>query len=118
MRAGLPAVPSPRNPTGAGISVASPLAGRAESTHAGTVNVPLLASPAMHVNAAATPAAGFSELPVISTRPEPLQVTVKSCDRSILVIASWPVQEAGLPGMLRVALNAPTSLPPEPLSIV
>jgi hypothetical protein len=48
-----------RNPTGAGISVASPLAGSADSTQAGTVKVPLLASLAMQANWAATPCDNF-----------------------------------------------------------
>src|SRR5215472_12714279 len=93
MRTGAPAVATARNPIGAGISVAFPLAGNVESTQAGTVKVPLLESPAMQENDAATPAAGFSELPVITTGPEPLQVTVRSWERSILLIESWPVQE-------------------------
>src|SRR5437879_616441 len=99
----------PRNARGAGTSVASPLTGSAEITQAGTVKVPLLASSATQINWAPTPAAGLTELPKIATNPEPPQVIVRSWERGILPMASWPVQDAGALEMVKVALNALTS---------
>src|SRR5882672_8148364 len=107
-----------RNATGAGISVPSPLAGSVDITQAGTVKLPLSASPAMQTNWAPTPTAGLAELPKIPTNPEPLQVIVKPWERSIVPMASWPVQEAGLLGMVKVELKPLTTAPPDPLSTV
>src|SRR6266702_210073 len=95
-------VATDRNPRGAGISEAGPLAGSVDSTHAGTVKVPLSASPATQVNWAPTFAAGFWALPMMATDPEPLQVMVRSWERGIVPMASWPVQEARSFGMVRV----------------
>src|SRR5258708_7399468 len=103
----------PRNARGAGTSVASPLTGSAEITQAGTVKVPLLVSSATQINWAPTRVVELTELPKIATNPEPLQVIVRSWERGILPMASWPVQEAGSLGMAKVALNALTSAPPE-----
>src|SRR6266567_3545617 len=87
-------VATDRNPSGAGISEAGPLAGSVDSTQAGRVKVPLSASPATQVNWAPIFAAGFWELPIMATDPAPLQVMVKSWERGILPMASCPVQEA------------------------
>src|SRR5260221_6486064 len=88
--------PTARNPTGAEISEASPLTGRDDITQAGTVKVPLSALPEVQTNWAPIPAEGIWELPKIATGPDPLQVIVKSRERSTFPMASWPVQEAGL----------------------
>src|SRR5215469_13821392 len=117
-RVGAAPPPTDRNATGAGISVPSPLAGSVDNTQAGTVKLPLSASPAAQKNAAPIPIAGLAELPKISANPEPLQVIVKSWERSMLLMASWPVQEIELLGTVRAALKPLTSAPPEPLSKV
>jgi hypothetical protein len=90
--------------------------GSASSTEGGTVNVPGPTG-TLQTKEPVKPEAVEDEVPVISAKPEPpVQLTVNPCARVTVASVFALVHTSGV-GKLRLAVKAPTSLPPLPVNV-